>query len=120
MRGSATRCCTKLEQPFVVKMIEKSPNVRVQHPVHLLPRDPDRQRIQRLMLAAPRPETIRESQKVLFVNLVEDGDHGLLNNLVLQRRDPQRPLPPVGFRYVHSPRWLRSICAAVDPAVQIN
>jgi hypothetical protein len=40
------------------------------------------------MLAAPRAETIREAEKVLFGNLVEDGNHGLLDDLVSQGRDP--------------------------------
>src|SRR5450759_3680162 len=39
-------------------------------------------------LAAPRPDPIRESQKVLFVDLVENRHHGLLDYLVLQRGDP--------------------------------
>src|SRR5215470_10970179 len=72
------------------------------------------------MLAAPWSEPIRETPKVLLVNLIEDRDHGLLNNLVLQRRDPERPSPTIRFRNVHSSRWLRSISAAVNPAVQIG
>jgi hypothetical protein len=40
------------------------------------------------MLTAPRPEPIREALKVLFVDLVENRHHGLLNDLVLQRGDP--------------------------------
>src|SRR6516225_8006281 len=72
------------------------------------------------MLAAPWSETIRETPKVLLVYLIEDCDHSLLNNLVLQSRDPERPLPTARFRNVHSPRWLRSISAPVDPAVQIS
>lgn len=36
----------------------------------------------------PRARAIRESQKV-FVNLVEDGDHGLLDNRVFHSHDPQ-------------------------------
>ena len=44
------------------------------------------------MLTAPWPEAIRETPKILLVNLIEDCDHGLLNNLVLQRRDDQREL----------------------------
>ena len=67
-----------------------------------------RGRIQRLMLAPPRPETIGEAPKVFLVNLVENADHGLLDNLVFQRRDPQRALPPVSFRDVHPSRWLHS------------
>src|ERR1700745_4105654 len=72
------------------------------------------------MLIAPWSEAIREAPKILLVNLVEDRDYGLLNNLVLQRGDPERPLPPIRFRNVHSSRWLRSISAAVNPAVQID
>src|SRR5262249_2790094 len=72
------------------------------------------------MLAAPWPETIRETPKILLVNLIEDCGHGLLNNLVLQRRDPKRPLPTIRLRNVHPSRWLRSISAAVNPAVQID
>ena len=40
------------------------------------------------MLAAPRPGTIREAEKFLLVNLIEDGGYGLLDDLVLQRRYP--------------------------------
>src|ERR1043166_9182857 len=107
-------------QGAVWNTIQKAPDIAVQNPVHLLPRDRDVQCVQRLMLAAPRSEPIRETPKVLLVNLIEDGDHGLLNNLVLQRRDPEWPWPAVRFRNVHSSRWLRSISATVNPAVQIG
>jgi hypothetical protein len=72
------------------------------------------------MLAAPWPEAIRETEKILLIDLIEDCDHGLLNNLVLQCRDPQRSLPTVRFRNIHPSRWLRSIGAAVNLAVQIG
>jgi len=107
----------ELHHPFVVEMIEKSSNVGVQHIVHRFPRERIRQRIQRLMLAASRSKTIREAQKVFLVNRVEDGDHGLLDNLVLQRCNPQWTLPPVAFRDVYPSGWFRSERSAVDPAV---
>jgi hypothetical protein len=44
----------------------------------------------------------------------------LVNNLVLQRRYPERPLPSVRLRNVHPSRWLRSISAPLNPAVQIG
>ena len=44
-------------------------------------------RVKRLMRAATAPEPIRKAPEVHLVNLVEDGHHGLLNNLVLPRRD---------------------------------
>src|SRR5881296_434886 len=39
----------ELHQPSVVESVEEAPDVGVEHPVHLLRHDPDRQRIQRLM-----------------------------------------------------------------------
>ncbi len=110
----------ELDQPTVVEVIEKASNVGVQNVVHFLLQERIRQRIQRLMLAAPRPKSIREAEKVLLVNLVEDGNHGLLDDLVLQGRDPQWTLSSICFRYVHSSRWLRSISSTMNPAVQIG
>jgi hypothetical protein len=54
------------------------------------------------MLAAPRAKTVREAEKVLLINLVEDGDHGLLDNLVFHCRDPEWTLPSIFLLYVHS------------------
>jgi len=39
-----------------------------------------------------------EKREIFLVYLIEDGDHGLLDDLVLQRRDPQRTLPPIASR----------------------
>src|SRR5208282_122481 len=100
--------------------IEKSPNVRIKNVVHRLSCERVRERVQRLMLAAARSKTIRKAQKVFLVNRIEDGDHGLLDDLVLQRRDPQRALPPVAFRDIRPSRGFRSICSTVHPAVQID
>jgi hypothetical protein len=69
---------------------------------------------------APRAKAVRETEKVFLVYLIEDGDHGLLDDLVLQRRDPQRTLPPIGLLDVHPSRWLGPVCAAMHPAVQVN
>jgi hypothetical protein len=110
----------ELDQPTFVEVIEKSSNVGVKNVVHPLPQKRIRQRIQRLMLATPRAKSIREAEKIFLVDLVEDGDHGLLNDLVFQRRDPQRASPPVFLLYVHSPRRHRSVRPAMDLAVQIN
>ena len=58
--------------------------------------------IQRILRAAPRPETIREPLKILLINLIEDRHHGLLNDFVLHGSDAQRSLPSIGFRYIGS------------------
>src|SRR6266853_4240364 len=110
----------ELYQPTFIEVVEKASNVGVKHVVHLLSQKRIRQRIQRLMLAASRSKAIREAEKLLLINLIEDGDHGLLDDLVLQRRNPQRAFPSVFFLYVHSSRWRRSERSAVHPAVQIG
>src|SRR5713101_2255649 len=58
----------KLLQPDVIEPVEKAANIRVEHPVHPLPFDPGRQRIQRIVLAAPRPEPVGKAQEVLLVD----------------------------------------------------
>ena len=72
--------------------IEKCSDVQIEHPVHFPARDPDVERVQRIVLAPPWPESIRESSKVLFPNLVEDRPYRVLDDFILQRRDDQREL----------------------------
>jgi hypothetical protein len=60
---------------------------RVQNVVHLLRYEGERLRIQRVMLAAPRAEAIRDSEKVLFIDLIEDGSHGVLDELIFQGKN---------------------------------
>jgi hypothetical protein len=54
------------------------------------------------MWAATGPEPVREALEVDLLDLVEDRHHRLLDDLVLQPRDTQRALPPVGLRYIDS------------------
>jgi hypothetical protein len=77
----------KLETAKVLLDNEKPANVGIKNVVHLLLQERVRQRIQCLMLAAPRTKTIRKSEKVFLVNLIEDGDHDLLDKFVFQSRD---------------------------------
>jgi hypothetical protein len=46
----------------MVKAGEVVAKVGVEHPIHLLPRDPGGERIQRVMRAAPRPESGGEAE----------------------------------------------------------
>src|ERR671935_1515053 len=72
------------------------------------------------MLAAPRSETVAEALEVLFPDLVENRLHRVLNDFVLQHRDPQWSLPSIGFVYPDSARRLRSISSAMDPPMQVG
>ena len=84
-----------------MQYLPRSCGCRRPYPVHLRARDPDRQRVQRIMLAAPRPEPVREPEEIFLVDRVQDLDHRSLNDLVLQRGDAQRPLAvhPVSGMY---------------------
>ena len=84
-------------QPAAINAGEKVADVRVQHPVHLLPLDPDRQRVQRVMLAAARPEPVGEPPEVRLVDGVQYLDDGPLEDLVLQRGDAERRSRPSAF-----------------------
>jgi len=77
----------KSDHPTVIDFVEKRSDIQIEHPVHLLTRDPDVERIQRIVLVAPGPEPIREAQKVLLPNLGEDRSDRVLDDLVFQRRD---------------------------------
>jgi hypothetical protein len=55
------------------------------------------ERIQRMMRAALGPEPIGEAEEVLLVDGVEHLDDCPLEDLVLQRGDAERPLPPSAF-----------------------
>jgi hypothetical protein len=90
-------------QPGVVEAGEEVADVRVEHPVHLLAFDPDHERVQRVVRAAPRPEAVREAEEVRLVDGVQYLDDGALDDFVLQRGDPERPRPPVRLRDEHPP-----------------
>ena len=50
------------------------------------------------MLAATRAEAIAEAEKVLLVDALQNPQHRLLDDLVLQGSDAQRPLATIWFR----------------------
>lgn len=78
------------DHPIVLDFVEKRPDVQIENPVHFLTRDPDLERVPCILLAAPRPEPIRKTQKILFPYLVENLSHRMLNDFILQRCDSPR------------------------------
>ena len=77
------------DQPFMADRIEEPGDVGVHDPVHLRHGDTDGQRVQRIVLSASGPEPIRKAQEIFLVDGVEHLHHSPLNDLVLQRGDPQ-------------------------------
>src|SRR5512132_3309442 len=110
----------ELQQPFMTDVVEEAFDVRIEYPVHSLSLQTHIERVKRLMRVASRPEPVREAFEVRLINLIKDGHYGLLNNLVLQRRDAQRALLPVSLRNIDSPRGLRPVRATVDSDVKIS
>jgi hypothetical protein len=90
-------------RPFVTHVVQESPNVRIHDPVHSLPDDPHTQRVQRVVRASPRPESVTETPEILLVYGIEDRHHRLLYDFVFQRRDADRPLPTVRFLQIYPP-----------------
>jgi hypothetical protein len=66
-----------------------------------------------------RAVPVGKSHEVLLVDSVQDRYHGLLDDLVLQRRYPQRTLPPVRFWYIYASRWLRALGSPMNPFVKV-
>ncbi|MFN0172840.1 MAG: hypothetical protein ACKV22_41195 [Bryobacteraceae bacterium] len=99
----------KPNQPVVLES-----NVEIQNPAHFLPHDPYPQRVQCILLPAPRPESVAETQKVLLPYLAEYFPYSVLDDFILQRRDPQWPLPPIGFPDPGPSRRSCSIRSAMD------
>jgi len=84
----------------MIELAKEVADVRVEHPVHSLPFDPDRQRAERVVGFPPRPEPVGETAEVHLVDGVQHLDDGPLDDFVLQRGDAERPLPPVRLRDV--------------------
>jgi hypothetical protein len=107
------------DEPVLAHRIEKPGNVGVQNVVHLSAVDPDMERIQRIVLAAARAESIAEPEEFLLVDRIQQRSGGPLDKFVLKGGDCQRALPPIGLRNVPTPRGLRPIGSPMDPIAQI-
>src|SRR6266851_7945135 len=71
------------------------------------------------MRPAPWPESVRETPEVRLIDGVQHLDDGPLDNLVLQRGDAERPLPPVRLRDIHPPARRRPVAPLLHPRVQV-
>src|SRR5215470_2259227 len=109
----------KLNQPFVGEMIQKSPDVQIEHPVHFSRQQSRVERVQRVMLAASGTEPVGETEKIRFVNGVQHLDRGALDDLVFQHRYSKRSLPPVGLGDVHPTHRFRPVRSSLQPVGKI-
>src|SRR6476646_2076824 len=77
-RRSLSRCSTNLmsqswltASKHALGLAPREPGVGIQYPVHLAPVDPDRQRVQRIVLSAPRPEPVVEPQEIFLPDRIQ-------------------------------------------------
>jgi hypothetical protein len=108
-----------MNQGALCSRVQEPGNIGVQNVVHLSAVDPDMERIQRIVLAAARAESIAEPEEFLLLDRIQQRSGGPLDNFVLKGGDCQRTLPPIGLRYVPTPRGLRPIGSPMDPIAQI-
>lgn len=71
------------------------------------------------MLAASRPEPVREAEEVFLVDRVQHHYDRTLDHLVLQRGNRQRALPAIRLRNEPPPGWLCSVRPPMDPLMQV-
>src|ERR1051325_3853931 len=104
----------KLHQPLVTDVVEEASNVRIDDPVHLAPAYTHEQRIQGVVTASSRTIAVTEPQKLLFVDTFQYRARCLLNDLVLQRSNSQRPHPALWLGDVTPLGRLGSVHSAMD------
>ena len=92
-------------EPLSAQSIEEPRYVGVENPVDFTCINSVCERIQRIVLAAPRSEPIADPQKLRLVDRREDRNHRGLDDLVFQGRDAERPLFTIRLGYVPSTRW---------------
>src|ERR1700704_4911063 len=107
------------DQPFPADLVEKGLDVTIEHPVDPPLPDPKRERIQRLMLAAFRSETVAEAQEFRLIDRRQNCHHRSLDNLVLHGRDAERTLSAICLWNILPERRQRSIRPCVDTRMQV-
>jgi len=65
-------------------------DVGIYDPVHRTALDSRRERVQRIMLSAPWPESVRKAEKILFIDRAQHRDDGLLHDLIFDGGNPAR------------------------------
>jgi hypothetical protein len=106
------------DQPCLVDPVEEASDIGVKNPVHAGGADPDSQGIERIVLTAPRPESVREPEEVFLVDRTEHHDHRALDDFVFQGSDSQRALFAVLLQDEPSLDGQRPVRAASDSCVQ--
>ena len=82
--------------------IDRPGGLGVQYLIHLLAGQSHTSLIKRLVLALSSSVAVTETQKILFVDALQNPKDCFLDKLVFQRADSDRTLPSVGLGNVDS------------------
>jgi hypothetical protein len=107
-----------LLQLAAIQAVEEGHDVRFENPLHLAPVHDLVEGPYGVMGTAPGPKSIRAAQKVLLVECFQHLTHGVLNQLILKRRNPNRPHVPLSLRDVDTPDGLMAIPLRLQPGMQ--
>src|SRR4051794_41881452 len=96
-----------MNQGALCSTIQEALKVGVDDPAHpLCFAYSDHQGIQRIVLAAPGPKTVREPEEVFLIDLIQYGGGCSLDDLVLKRRHGEGPPPALRPRVITTPGGL--------------
>jgi hypothetical protein len=108
----------RLHQQVVVDVIEELLDVRIHHPVVPgVARFPDG--IQRILRAPPGTESVTALLEVRLEDRLDHELHRRLHHSVTHRRNPKRPLLPVGLRDVLPPDRRRPILPGLQVLLDV-
>src|SRR5437867_7137220 len=98
---------------------KKGHDVRLQNPTHFALMNDPVQGSHGVMGTASGPEAMRAVQEVLLIDRLQHLTQGLLHELVLERRNPNRPRLALALRNVDATDRLMPITLRLQPLVQV-
>ena len=108
-------------QLLPVDALEVLADVHLHDPADLAPVHRVGQRVQCVVRRTPRPEPVAEAVELRLVDRIQDLlHHRSLDDLVLQRRDTERPYAPVRLGYLDPPHGFRPVRSPLHAAVQVE
>src|SRR5207245_1721536 len=109
-----------LLQLVAVHAVKEGGDVRLQYPLDLAPVDRSVQGTKGVMGLALRPEAVRAVQELLLVDGFQYLAHRVLDDLIFDRRDPNRPRLARFLGDVHTPDRLMPPLLGPQPRVQVR
>jgi hypothetical protein len=111
--------CAHLLELGAIQAVEEGHNICLEDPPHLAPLRVPLQRTNGVVGAAPGPEAVRAFQQGLLVDGFEHLAYGVLDHLVLECREADRPRLALSLGDVDPSDGLMAVLLCLQPCVQI-